>query len=144
MLLCIESNGSMIFGMEMLLVKPHVQDQSDKELVNIASNWGYGEGKALEFIQCLWFEKVRFNCKEGSKSEQNGYRNCDGVVKFTIIYPKKKIGCKNILKGYLNGFWFDLKQYLVSLSYGKYWIFNVLKGCDLVRWQVLSTKSDML
>ena len=90
MLLCIESNGSMSFGMEMLLVKPHVQDQSNKELVNIASNCGYGEGKALEFMQWLWFEKVRFNCKEGSKSEQNGYRNCDGVVKFTIIYPKKK------------------------------------------------------
>ena len=90
MLLCMESNGSMIFGMEMLLVKPHVQDQSNKELVNIASNWGYGEGKALEFMQCLWFEKVGFNCKEGLKSEQNGYKNCDGVVKFTIIYPKKK------------------------------------------------------
>ena len=41
-------------------------------------------------MQCLWFEKVGFNCKEGLKSEQNGYKNCDGVVKFTSIYPKKK------------------------------------------------------
>lgn len=49
----------MWFGMEMLLVKPHVQDQSNKEQVNIASNWGFGEGKALKYMQCLWFEKVR-------------------------------------------------------------------------------------
>ena len=25
----------------------------------------YGEGKALGIMQCLWFEKLGFNCKEG-------------------------------------------------------------------------------
>lgn len=37
----------------------------------------------------VWKGQIN-NCKEGSKSEQNGYKNCNGVVKFTIIYPKKK------------------------------------------------------
>ncbi len=33
------------------------------------------EGKWLGFMQCLWFEKLGFNCKEGLKSEQNGCSN---------------------------------------------------------------------
>jgi hypothetical protein len=32
----------------------------------------YDEGKALGFMQCLCFEKVGLNCKEGLKCEQNG------------------------------------------------------------------------